>query len=367
MKRSAPHLSDHVLTRGVDTAFDREDTATATVLDHVAEFDARKLYRAAGYSSMFAYCVEKLHRSEDAAYKRIQAARAAHRFPAIFDMVADGRLHLSAVCLLAPHLTEETSQELLAAVTHRSKAQIELLLAERFPRPDVPPRVQALPSAPPSAPAELAPAQDGAMDQPLVELAPGQVQAPNVPVRTEGRGRVKPLAPQRFAVQFTMGRGAHDKLCYVQELLGHQMPSGDLAQIFERALDALIPQLEQRKFAATNRARPRRRGSSRNPRYIPPDVQRAVWRRDRGQCTFVSEDGHRCQARKFLEFDHVQEVARGGEATESGIRLRCRAHNQYAAECTFGSEFMRHKRIAAAEPRAAAHARGTHVGRTPDA
>jgi len=37
--------------------------------------------------------------------------------------------------------------------------------------------------------------------------------------------------------------------------------------------------------------------------------------------------------------------------------LRCRAHNQYGAECTFGPEFMRHKRQAAAEARAAAKTR----------
>jgi hypothetical protein len=35
-----------------------------------------------------------------------------------------------------------------------------------------------------------------------------------------------------------------------------------------------------------------------------------------------------------------------------GIQLRCRAHNQFTAERTFGAEFMRHKRIAAAEGRA---------------
>ena len=33
-----------------------------------------------------------------------------------------------------------------------------------------------------------------------------------------------------------------------------------------------------------------------------------------------------------------------GEATVGGIRLLCRAHNQYEAERTFGAEFMRHKR-----------------------
>jgi hypothetical protein len=61
----------------------------------------------------------------------------------------------------------------------------------------------------------------------------------------------------------------------------------------------------------------------------------------------VSEAGHRCPTRRRLEFDHVQEVARGGSATASNLRLRCRAHNQYGAERTFGSEFMRQKREAA--------------------
>jgi DNA-binding transcriptional MerR regulator len=73
-------------------------------------------------------------------------------------------------------------------------------------------------------------------------------------------------------------------------------------------------------------------------------VKRAVWARDSGRCTFVSETGRRCPARKCLEFDHVDEVARGGEASIAGIRLRCRAHNQYQAECTFGAGFMEQKR-----------------------
>ena len=70
--------------------------------------------------------------------------------------------------------------------------------------------------------------------------------------------------------------------------------------------------------------------------------------------TRFPRETRRCEAREHVEFDHVQEVARGGEATADNLRLRCRAHNQYGAECTFGAEFMRHKRVAAAEGRAAA-------------
>jgi hypothetical protein len=168
---------------------------------------------------------------------------------------------------------------------------------------------------------------------------------------------VKPLAPQRFFFQVTIDQKAHDALCYAQELLSHELPSGGVSQIVGMALEALIPQLEKRKFAATDRPRPGRPGSSADPREIRACVQREVWERDGGQCTFVSPDGHRCAERKFIEFDHIQEVARGGEADAANLRLRCRAHNQFTAECTFGAEFMRHKRIAAAESRSAAKRR----------
>src|SRR2546422_11913 len=107
--------------------------------------------------------------------------------------------------------------------------------------------------------------------------------------------------------------------------------------------DPLIEHLERRKFAAT--PRPRRSGrASTHPRHIPAQVKRAVWERDGGQCTFVSEAGRRCPARKLLEFDHAEPVARGGRATVAGIRLRCHAHNPYEAERAFGAEVMRHKR-----------------------
>ena len=73
-------------------------------------------------------------------------------------------------------------------------------------------------------------------------------------------------------------------------------------------------------------------------------MKRAVRQRDGGRCAFVSESGLRCEARSRLEFHHVREFARGGTATVEGIQLRCRAHNQFEAERTFGTEFMREKR-----------------------
>ena len=140
---SLSHLSDHDLLRGLASHVAGERSETAMAPAHIVEVDARRLYVPAGFPSMFLYCVHELHFSEEAARKRIHAARAARRFPAIFSAVAEGRLHLSAVVTLAPHLTEDTADELLAAAAHKTRAEIELLLAQRCPRPDVPARLDA--------------------------------------------------------------------------------------------------------------------------------------------------------------------------------------------------------------------------------
>jgi 5-methylcytosine-specific restriction endonuclease McrA len=138
-------------------------------------------------------------------------------------------------------------------------------------------------------------------------------------------------------------------LSYLQSLLGNE--GRDEIHVLNMGLQALKPVLEKRKFGATSRPRLTQSLRNSNPRHIPAHVKREVWTRDGGQCTFVSSSGHRCEARRHLEFEHELEVARGGQATVTNIRLRSRAHNQLAAEQTYGAEFMRNKRIAAQEAR----------------
>ena len=141
-------------------------------------------------------------------------------------------------------------------------------------------------------------------------------------------------------------QSTYDDLRYAQALASHQIPSGDVAEVFDRALQALVRELEKTRFAATTKPHPGRPRRAASPRHIPAEVKRTVWERDQGRCTFVSEAGQRCPARTRLEFDHLDPVARGGQATAARLRLRCRAHNLYEAERTFGAAFMREKREA---------------------
>jgi hypothetical protein len=330
------HLSNEQLTRDLTAVVIRDRRITAAVLAHIAEFDARRLYLAAGYKSMHAYCVGALHFSDSAADKRINAARTAREFPEIFQAVADGRLHLTAVLVLGSRLTLGNARELIQEAEHKTRVQIEELLAARFPRTESLPMVLAMP-------AQLAPERVGERrDAPGPSAAEAPARRELAPERVGPRWKVEPIAKQRFLLNVMIDQETRDLLQRAQDLMSHQVSAGDVAEALKRSLKLAVATLKKRKFAATSRPRPS--VGSTHARYIPSDVRRAVHERDGGQCTYVSTSGHRCESRAQLEYDHVVEVARGGLATIDNIRLRCRAHNQHTAERMFGAEFMARKR-----------------------
>ncbi len=119
----------------------------AEVLIHIIEVQRRKLWRAAGRSSMYKYCVQVLRMSESEAFRRVRAAFLGQRFPILLEALADGRLHLTAVVHLKPYLRGDNVHALVAAASHRSRKEIELMLAERFPKPEAPTVMRALVSA----------------------------------------------------------------------------------------------------------------------------------------------------------------------------------------------------------------------------
>jgi hypothetical protein len=325
------------------------------------------------------------------AYNRIEAARAARRFPGALDRLAEGLLNLGTLRLIAPHLRPENQEELFDLAAGRSKREVQEALAEIFPRPDAPPSIRRLPrvaqrrtgrgeqpaewaAQPPGSTSQ----REGLAEKQLAGLAekpetaspsPGPVAAlgpvyeylnrlshpsgepPRSVESATGsssserdqwttsstpRGKVvTPLSTDRYQFRFTGSAATREKFRKAQDLLRHAVPNGDPAEVFDRALPALLADLERRKFAATDRPR---RGRSRAPgsRTVPAAVRRAVTKRDGGRCAFAASGGVRCGATAFLEFHHVLPYARGGPATEANIQLRCRAHNGYEAELDFG-------------------------------
>src|SRR6187401_3004616 len=135
----ASGLSGHNLLDRIAGLTGREREASAELVAHLAALDTRpSLYAAQGYGSLFSYCTQALRLSEDAACNRIDAARAARRFPMVLDLLASGALSLATVRLLRPHLTAENHVAVLTRAQGRSRPDVLELIAELAPRPDTP-------------------------------------------------------------------------------------------------------------------------------------------------------------------------------------------------------------------------------------
>jgi hypothetical protein len=363
-------LSNRDVLDATVRAVDRERRSTAELLGLLAEIDTRRLYLDEGYASLFTYCTHVLHLSEPAAYSRITAARVARRYPIILTRLGDGAVTLTTIALLAGHLTDENHDAVLDAARHKSKRDVERLIAELYPQPDIPSSVRrlaaparvngpdqlAIDAAPVGAPiaapivVQIEPPAESLSAAPAtVPAGPaitaarsreGPVAAPDVH-SLRGRTLLAPLGRERYLLRVTLSRDAHDKLERARALLRHTVPNGDLAAVVERAMTALVEQLEKRRIAATLRppryASPSRRAS--RTRHVPAIVKRTVWARDQGRCAFVGTHG-RCVETSFLEFHHVRPFAVGGATDTDNLQLRCRAHNAHEAACYFGEDLL---------------------------
>ncbi|HYN02229.1 MAG TPA: hypothetical protein VE359_07275, partial [Vicinamibacteria bacterium] len=285
---SLTSFSDDDLLRRLSDLLCRSRRDEADLVAHIGEVDRRRLYAREASPSMFAYCTEVLHLSEAEAYLRIAAARAAREHPLLLTLLADGRLHLTAIAKLAPHLTPENREALLERAAHRTRRQIEELVAELSPRPDAPAVMRKLPdrragtTSPglrlgpdAEAPVGLRPQGGASADRQLrpdgvdarePELRPDGVAAAGVerlpsgaavrsPIPRARPAVVEPLAPARYKVQFTASAQLHDKLERLRALMRSSVPDGDLAAIVEQAVTEKLQRLEARRFARTQAPR----------------------------------------------------------------------------------------------------------------
>jgi hypothetical protein len=454
--RDLHHLSDYELDTQLTALLQQKHILDAELLIYLAELDRRKLYREQACPSLFTFCVTRLGMSEDVAYKRVTACRLLRRFPRAYQLLRDGRIHLTGLVLLGPHLTEDNHHEWFFLAVGKSKRELEKLLATRYPEPAAPTSMRKLPeprhrtqgfepaeqsqTAPAvafAAPSESAPAvafaapsesAPAVANTAISETAPAtfSTELPTIltapPVFATSKSSVSqssiaPLSGTTYRVTFTATESLKVKMDYARDLASHAVQPSNLPALIERAFDLLIESEERRRCGkSTRKGRPATpdtatpdtvnlgvQGASSltiastdptaqphsqpppqphsqdigapstetvtetieaqfTEQWIPvapPDPGRVrdsetglqkptrnvkhidrqeVWTRDGGQCTFVDEQGHRCPARAFLEFDHIRAHARFGSSTASNLRLRCKCHNGLEAERTFGKK-----------------------------
>ena len=219
-ERALHSIPDDELLRRLHELVVHSRGTEADLVAHIGEVDERRLYARSAFPSMFVYCMQALHLSEAEAYRRITVARAARKHAVLLAMLRDGRIHLSGMALLVPVLTPQNRDAVLGRATHKSKRQIEQLVAELAPKPDVPSVMRKLPVPSPGAAnggdqgfgraPELVPGTVSARD--MAPAAPqwqgqGTISVDRAP---EGRELV-PGADAISAIELVMGAGAVSK------------------------------------------------------------------------------------------------------------------------------------------------------------
>ena len=377
-------LSNEQLLARLPVLCSEERRATAKVIVYLAEVERRKLYLQEACSSLFAFCVERLGYSEQAALKRMRVARLYLELPQILDELKSGALHLTGLFLLSGHLTEDNVESLLAEARGKTRRELELVIARWFPRPDVLASVtplgleSSLPgigaiAANPATKEVPASAADGLTypgtsdrldgagtvsdaTYPGASDCLGGAETANdatYPATSESYGsggrqhraqaRVEPLSAQSYRVEFTASAELHAKLEHAQNLLSHAVAPGNLGELFERALDELIAKETKRRQGVVSDKPRKLRSLKEDSRHVPVSVAREVWERDESQCTFVDAHGRRCSEKRYVTLEHVDPHARGGAPSVHNLCLLCGPHNQDAARREFGEEHIRRK------------------------
>jgi hypothetical protein len=332
-------LSNRAILDGMKELIGDGRRIVARLIAHLVVVEERRLHLDAAYSSMFDFCVRALGMSEGEAFRRITAARLVRKFPRILPMIASGDIHLSALVQLRDYLRADNHVALLAEASGKSKRDVLLLLAERFPQADVPASIRKLPHI------EIVPsmANDGRKHLPAEEHSASlqgsmaSAESPHpTPLPRRPLSMIEPLALARFKVVFTARAELERKMARAQELMSHRTPNADLADIVEEAFDLLLVKLERQVLGKVTHEPKAPRPTSPTSKHVPRAARREVIERDGEQCSFVSAAGDRCPSRAFLEIDHVKPRALGGTNEPSNLRPLCRAHNRLAAEETFG-------------------------------
>jgi hypothetical protein len=360
-------VSNEALLGGLKALLVTAARTDARVVAHLAELDARRLTLLGGVS-LFEYCTKRLGLSEHEAYFRIAAARAARKFPLIFELLERRELHLTAVALLSKYLTRENHFELLAEARGKSKRQLLKVLARRWPKADFTSQVRRLP---------------------LEAIAAGPT------------GSLEYLSEFTHRLEVLLSTQQHDKLELARDLLLHANPTGNLSVVLERALDLLIAHEHKRQFGVRAGSSRQKGGDRINDKtetseiettkgsnvdgrstkvegdvgtdggdlgkvgrkkypmqaspnlvrtelpigpglrtgrraHVPSEVRRQVLERDGFRCTYTTPDGQRCECTRFLQIHHDQAWAKGGPETLENLRLLCSAHNQLLGELEFG-------------------------------
>jgi len=282
-------MDDQKIMSNLKELSQRERKLQSLFLKYLNEVDSRMLYAKSGYSSLLSFLVEEFGYSEGSSLKRIQVARVAKKFPALYELIEKGELSLTVAMKLAPYLSHENEVTLLSECKRKSVREVEAILAKAYPR-------------------------------------------------AEKNDSIKPLSEDRIHFSFCADTEFQVLLNEAKDALSHKYPEGKLKDILKEALYSLMNEIKEERVSKLPKS------IEEGSRHIPKNVKAHVWERDGGCCSYVSETGRRCASKRFLEFDHKLPWSLGGRSDDpSNVQVLCRVHNRLMAHKVFGQRFIENK------------------------
>ena len=269
-------LSDQMLLSSMESLVAQERDLLTSILHHLREIEARKLFCDLGYSSLFDYATRKLGYSNDQAQRRISAMRALKEIPQIEEKIESGALSLTTISMAqsffrAEKVPLQKKIEILRRLEHKSTREAEKVLLSISPKPLRPEKVTAL---------------------------------------TEDLSEMRFLASTKL----------QEKLKKLKGRFAHSNPNMSLSELIEKladlGLEEFFPSKEEKPLGAPK--------VSLRQSYVPKPVRRQVFRQ--GQCKCSN-----CGSTYALEIDHIRPLALGGDSSAENLRLLCRSCNQRAA------------------------------------
>lgn len=304
------------LISDLKTLVANEREVLTQILHTIREVEARKLYLAKGFATLFAFMTQFLGYSESAAQRRIQAMRLIKDIPEVEVKIESGKMSLTVAAQVQSFIRRENQK--------RKEDKVQIL--EKSEKLDLIKRLEGTST------------RD--CERKLIEMAP-ETALP--------KEKTRPLTANKHLIQFVADIALMNKIERLKSLLSHQNPEGKYEQLFSKAIEIALEKLDPEKREArrenrrekmtnkkTNQSLPAPAIKS-SSRYIPQKIKDRVYLRDQGRCQYRDPDtGLQCASKYLLQVDHRYPHALSGENAEQNLRLLCQSHNQYKSEEIFG-------------------------------
>jgi 5-methylcytosine-specific restriction endonuclease McrA len=177
-----------------------------------------------------------------------------------------------------------------------------------------------------------------------LELKVAEVKIDHTP-----RSSMKAVAKDTVRLSLDIPEECREKVDRLQELLSSKLGVDcSLQEVLDFALEVALDkqdpvrkaeraELRKQTKAKKEQETPsspqerrvcRKTYATRGRKSLAKNLVHDIQRRDQGRCTYVSLDGKRCGAKRWLHYHHVLGVARGGMDILDNLTTLCSAHHR---------------------------------------